>query len=288
MNIELGLTDSLSWQVTNRTFHHPFSCFQLLDNSLMFALTSKNKLLLQKGSNATILCVTLVKNSKYNISKNIATNSTIDLKFPIGSLQLPHTPITGRFFGKMNFEIYLSHCSRGLVSFYLANTKLSLLEPFIILKCMDTTLLQDSQSSDIQKKSTWSFKERPYSCTYISLENVLQWSCISKVEGAEFQINKEIQNILIPESHVLQDTILGNFVIIGESFILKSGCEGEILSIKHSSKLAISEELIRIRCDDGGKKRMAEKVAYAVMLANSGKDENKGYSETRPNFSASV
>lgn len=219
-----------------------------------------------------IVCISLTKGAEFKGDKYVG--STVDLSNSAHglSLILPKSEISSGLYGLSLEPIIISSCKKAeIILVSPPNTKLSLLQPFIIFSCLEVIKQQisisqikheESKSSSLQVDysslgSGIPFSKRPYECRFDSptfakegssinyKKKQVYWTCFSKVDEllvinlfSEMNISEKVLLSIVDDMHSHSNKIS-----------VKSPCNG----IMHENKqgiLAKNKVFLRMECNE--------------------------------------
>lgn len=218
-----------------------------------------------------IVCISLVKGAEFK--SNQQAGSIVDLSGNAHgiSLVLPKSEILSGLYGSSLEPILISSCKKAkILLFSPPNSKLLLLQPFIIFSCLEVLKQQISIPIIEPKKpedhphqidcsslgSDVKFSKRPYECRFdsptftkeglsINYKRQVYWTCFSKVDQLL------VMN-LFSESKVTLKTLLSivdDMYSPSNKISVKSPCNGII----HENKQGIftqNQVFLRIECEE--------------------------------------
>ncbi|TRY51884.1 Uncharacterized protein CTYZ_00002002 [Cryptosporidium tyzzeri] len=219
----------------------------------------------------SIVCISLVKGAEFKFDQH---DSIIDLSNNAHgiSLVLPKSEILSGLYGSSLEPVIISSCKKAKILLSSQpNTKLMLLQPFIIFSCIEVVKQQtpipqkrseksESHPPQIDYLSLGSgipFGKRPYECRFDSptfakegssinyKKKQVYWTCFSKVE--ELLVMNFFSENNISEKVLL--SIVDDMRSTSNKISVKSPCNGTI----HDNKQGIlnkNQVFLRIECEE--------------------------------------
>ncbi|OII72073.1 uncharacterized protein cubi_01406 [Cryptosporidium ubiquitum] len=218
-----------------------------------------------------IVCISLIKGAEFKGNQHVG--SIVDLSSNAHglSLILPKLEISSGLYGLSLEPIIISSCkSAKILLTSPPNTKLLLLQPFIIFSCLEVAKQQVSTSQTIIEESKSllkidysslgsgiPFSKRPYECRFDSptfakdgssinyKKKQVYWTCFSKVEELLvinlFSEMRTLEKILL--------SIVDDMHSPSNKISVKSPCNGTMHENKQGI-LARNQIFLRIECDE--------------------------------------
>ncbi|KAH8584164.1 uncharacterized protein ELE39_001667 [Cryptosporidium sp. chipmunk genotype I] len=219
----------------------------------------------------SIVCISLVKGAEFKSNQNEAIIDLSNNAHGI-SLVLPKSEILSGLYGSSLEPIIISSCKKAKVLLSSPpNTKLMLLQPFVVFSCIEVVKQQISipqtkpekpqtilpQVDYLSLGSGIPFGKRPYECRFDSptfakegssinyKKKQVYWTCFSKVE--ELLVINLFSENNISEKVLL--SIVDDMRSIPNKISVKSPCNGTM----HENKQGIlnkNQVFLRIECEE--------------------------------------